>query len=81
MNKFATLAAAIAAFGFVNAASAADMPTKMPIKAPPVIGYAWDGFYVAAMPAPHSAKPMAQLLFLVILSVRATPGSMSTITN
>jgi len=46
MKKFATVAAVIAAFSFVNVASAADMPTKMPIKAPPVVGYAWDGFYV-----------------------------------
>jgi outer membrane immunogenic protein len=34
-----SLAAAQGAF-------AADMPTKMAVKAPPVVGYAWDGFYV-----------------------------------
>jgi outer membrane immunogenic protein len=39
------LLAAVAVVGFDAAAFAADMPTKMPIKAPPVVGYAWDGFY------------------------------------
>jgi outer membrane immunogenic protein len=28
------------------AASAADMPVKMPIKAPPPVGYDWNGFYI-----------------------------------
>src|SRR6185437_16824655 len=31
---------------FVGAANAADMPTKMPVKAPPVVGYNWSGLYV-----------------------------------
>ena len=47
MKKFATVAAAIAAFGFVNAASAADMPVKAPMAAPiapPVFN--WTGIYV-----------------------------------
>jgi len=39
------LLAAVAVLGFDATAFAADMPTKMPIKAPPVVGYAWDGFY------------------------------------
>jgi len=43
VKKFATFAAAIAAFGFVNAASAADMPTKAPMMAPV---YNWSGWYV-----------------------------------
>jgi outer membrane immunogenic protein len=42
----AVLLAAAAVVGLDAAALAADMPTKMPIKAPPLVGYAWDGFYV-----------------------------------
>src|SRR6266567_3763377 len=42
----AVLLAAVAVAGIDAAALAADLPTKMPIKAPPVVGYAWDGFYV-----------------------------------
>jgi hypothetical protein len=34
MKKLSTVVAAFAAFGFVNAASAADMPTKAPMAAP-----------------------------------------------
>jgi outer membrane immunogenic protein len=40
------LLAAVAALSFNTNVFAADMPTKMPIKAPPLVGYAWDGFYV-----------------------------------
>ena len=29
----------------VGSATAADMPTKMPVKAAPVVGYDWNGFY------------------------------------
>ena len=45
MKKFASLVAAVAAFGFVNAASAADMPMKSPapMMAP---AYNWTGFYL-----------------------------------
>jgi outer membrane immunogenic protein len=45
MKKFVTLVAAMAAFGFVSAASAADMPMKSPapMMAP---AYNWTGFYV-----------------------------------
>jgi outer membrane immunogenic protein len=48
MKKFATVAAAIAALGFVNAASAADMPMKA-VKAPIVASaYNWSGLYGGA---------------------------------
>jgi outer membrane immunogenic protein len=40
------LLVAAAVVGFDVSAFAADMPTKMPIKVPPVVGYAWDGFYL-----------------------------------
>ena len=47
MKKLVTVAAVIAAFGLVNAASAADMPTKAPfVKAPIAPVYNWTGFYV-----------------------------------
>jgi outer membrane immunogenic protein len=47
MKKFVIVAAAIAAFGFVNSANAADMPTKAPIyKAAPMATYNWAGWYV-----------------------------------
>lgn len=46
MKKLVTAVAAIAAFGFVNSASAADMPVKMPVKAPIAIPYSWTGWYV-----------------------------------
>ena len=42
----AVLLAAVAVAGIDAAALAADLPTKMPIKAPPVVGYVWDGFYI-----------------------------------
>jgi outer membrane immunogenic protein len=29
-----------------GAASAADLPVKMPVKAPPAVGYDWNGFYI-----------------------------------
>jgi outer membrane immunogenic protein len=45
-TKIAGLLAAAIGFGFAQAASAADMPTKAPIiKAPPPIVYSWTGFY------------------------------------
>ena len=66
MKNFVVAAAAVAAFGFVGAASAADMAVKAPIyKAPPVALYNWTGFYVGVQvggptsgtrrtyPAPH----------------------------
>lgn len=49
MKKLTTIATAIVAFGFVGAANAADMPTKMPVKAMPVpVAYNWTGWYVGA---------------------------------
>ena len=42
----AVLLAAVTAVGLDAAALAADLPTKMPIKAPPLVGYVWDGFYI-----------------------------------
>jgi outer membrane immunogenic protein len=50
VKKFIAVVTAIAAFGFVNAASAADMPTKAPMAAPiaaPV--YNWTGLYVGGV--------------------------------
>jgi outer membrane immunogenic protein len=44
VKKFIALASAIAAFGFVSSASAADMPVKAPVMVAPV--YNWTGFYV-----------------------------------
>src|ERR1700721_3838117 len=35
-----------ALFVLAGAANAADMPVKIPVKAPPVITYDWPGFYV-----------------------------------
>jgi outer membrane immunogenic protein len=47
VKKLVALAAAIVALGFVNSASAADVPTKAPIlKAEPAIATNWTGFYV-----------------------------------
>ncbi|HEY7998319.1 MAG TPA: outer membrane protein [Pseudolabrys sp.] len=45
MRKFAVAVAAIAAFGFVSSASAADMPTKTPMVAPIQV-WNWTGFYI-----------------------------------
>lgn len=45
MKKFITIAAAIAAFGFVGSANAADMPTKAPM-APIAVPYNWTGLYI-----------------------------------
>lgn len=45
MKRFIA-AAAIATFGFVGAASAADMPTKAPAVAPVPVLYSWNGFYI-----------------------------------
>jgi len=39
-------AAAVAAFGFVDAASAADLPRKAPPIVPAPALYSWSGFYV-----------------------------------
>src|SRR5450755_1397801 len=45
VKKFVAVATAIAAFGFVNSASAADMPTKAPV--PMMVPmYNWAGWYV-----------------------------------
>ncbi|MBI3702256.1 MAG: porin family protein [Rhizobiales bacterium] len=44
MNKIASVAATILAFGFVTSATAADMPTKAPV-APMVIPFSWAGLY------------------------------------
>ena len=47
MKRFAAFAVAFAAFGFANAAGAADMPSKAPIyKATPSAATNWTGFYV-----------------------------------
>ena len=40
------LLAAVAVLGFDATAFAADMPTKMPIKAAPAVSYNWTGFYL-----------------------------------
>jgi outer membrane immunogenic protein len=45
VKKFIAVVTAIAAFGFVNAANAADMPTKAPM-VPVAAPYNWTGFYV-----------------------------------
>src|SRR5882672_2435011 len=46
VKKFVAIASAIAALGFANAASAADMPAKAPVyKAAPVAVYNWTGWY------------------------------------
>jgi opacity protein-like surface antigen len=46
-TKFATILAAAFSLGVVQAASAADMPTKAPIvQAPMAAPYSWTGFYV-----------------------------------
>lgn len=42
--RFATLTA-VAVFGFGSVASAADLPAKAPIYAPPPV-YSWSGFYI-----------------------------------
>jgi outer membrane immunogenic protein len=47
VKKSVIIAAAIAAFGFVSSASAADMPTKAPM-APLPVAYNWTGFYLGA---------------------------------
>ena len=44
MKKLVALVAAVAAFGFVNSASAADMPVKAPMA--PVIAPTWSGTYI-----------------------------------
>jgi outer membrane immunogenic protein len=44
MKKF-VVAAAVAALGFVGVASAADMPTKVPVMAPTPV-FSWTGFYL-----------------------------------
>jgi len=46
-SKILSFLAAALSLGLVQAASAADMPTKMPVKAAPVaIPFSWSGFYV-----------------------------------
>src|SRR5579864_4258405 len=47
MRKIAVVAAAVAAFGIVNSAGAADMPVKAPMMAAPV--YNWTGLYVGGV--------------------------------
>jgi len=44
MKSFLVGSAALFILG--GAANAADMPAKMPVKAPPPVGYDWTGFYV-----------------------------------
>ena len=47
MRRFNCAAlAAVAVVGFASVASAADMPTKMAVKAPMAAGVPWTGFYV-----------------------------------
>jgi outer membrane immunogenic protein len=46
-SKIVNLFVAAFSLGVVQAASAADMPTKMPVKAAPIVApYNWTGFYV-----------------------------------
>lgn len=45
VKKLVTVAAAIASFGFVNSANAADMPVKAPVA---VASTNWTGFYIGA---------------------------------
>jgi len=47
-SKIMGLLAVAASLGFVQAASAADMPAKMPVKAAPIVAapYNWTGLYV-----------------------------------
>lgn len=45
LKKLVGLVAAIAAFGFVNSASAADMPVKAPMAAPVQV-WNWTGLYI-----------------------------------
>jgi len=51
MKRIVSLFAAIAAIGIVGGANAADMPTKTPVKAAPVVApaYNWTGFYIGAV--------------------------------
>lgn len=45
--RHATFALALISGGLLaNAASAADLPAKMPVKAAPAAGYSWTGFYL-----------------------------------
>jgi outer membrane immunogenic protein len=47
MKRFGLVAVAIAAFGVINVANAADMPAKAPVyTAPQVAATPWTGFYV-----------------------------------
>jgi outer membrane immunogenic protein len=48
VKKFIAVAAAIAAFGVVSAASAADLPRKAPAYSPPVMApaFSWTGVYI-----------------------------------
>lgn len=45
MKRMVVVVAALAAFGFVSSANAADMPTKAPMLAPAPV-YNWTGFYL-----------------------------------
>ena len=48
-SKILSLLTVAASLGFVQVASAADMPTKAPIvRAPMAVSYNWTGFYVGA---------------------------------
>jgi outer membrane immunogenic protein len=42
------LLAGVALIAFGGAANAADVPVKMPLKAPPVAAYDWNGLYIGA---------------------------------
>ena len=59
-SKFVILTATALSFGFAQAASAADMPTKMPMKAPPMVAapYNWTGFTAACMSVARLAAGM-----------------------
>ena len=46
MKRMFVVVAAMAAFGFASAASAADMPVKAPMAAPLALAYNWTGFYI-----------------------------------
>jgi outer membrane immunogenic protein len=49
MHRFRSAAlAAVALAGFTSAASAADLPRKAPVIAPPPVVFSWTGFYIGA---------------------------------
>ena len=69
MKKLVTVVAAIAAFSFVNAASAADMPVKAG-PAPVAAAFSWTGFYLGGDIGYGSAKSDG-----LALNAGGVPGS------